>query len=142
MPGSDLTPQDLELAEAARAVRANAWVPVTGYRVGAAVRTADGQVFAGCNVEHPVPHEGSCAEKVALYAAVAAGHREFTAVAVVSAGEPPATPCGSCRQTLDHWGIDRVVVAHADGRARVHRMTVLLPESFKWMPPTPPDADG
>ncbi|MCO4743846.1 MAG: cytidine deaminase [Proteobacteria bacterium] len=127
------------MAEAARQARENAWVPVTGFRVGAAVRTADGLVFAGCNVEHPVPHEGSCAEKVALYHAVAEGHRNFEAVAVVSHNDPPATPCGSCRQTLDHWGIRRVIVAHEDGRTQVFDLAELLPESFKWMPepPTP-----
>lgn len=98
------------------------------------MRTADGRVIAGCNVEHPVPHEGSCAEKVALYTAVAAGHREFTAVAVVTEDEPPATPCGSCRQTLDHWGIERIIIAHVDGRTRVTSLSRLLPESFEWEP--------
>lgn len=137
MPASEPTPADLALAEAARQAREKAWVPVTGYRVGAAVRTAEGAVIAGCNVEHPVPHEGSCAEKVALYAAVAAGHRRFDAVAVVSEDEPPASPCGSCRQTLHHWGITRVIVAHADGRASVHRLADLLPHAFEWMPPDP-----
>lgn len=128
---------DLELAQAARDARAHAWVPVTGFRVGAAVRNAEGVITAGCNVEHPVPHEGSCAEKVALYRAVSEGQRDFDAVAVVSDNEPPATPCGSCRQTLDHWGIRRVIVAHQDGRTQVFDLNELLPESFKWMPEPP-----
>lgn len=134
MPGSEVTEADRALAAAAREARSRAWVPVTGYAVGAAVRAESGEVFGGCNVEHPVPHEGCCAEKVALYTAVAAGHRAFTAVAVVTDDEPPATPCGSCRQTLHHWGIERVVLAHVDGRTRVVSLATLLPESFDWHP--------
>ena len=92
MLDSEITEDDRALAESARQAMKHAWTPVTGYRVGAAVRTLEGVIITGCNVEHPVPHEGCCAEKVALYAAVAAGYRQFTAVAVASAGHPPATP--------------------------------------------------
>jgi cytidine deaminase len=134
LPNSELTDVDLALVAAAKQAREHAWVPMTSYRVGAAVLTASGDIIAGCNVEHPVPHEGCCAEKVALYTAVAAGHRHFTAVAVVTEDEPPATPCGSCRQTLDHWHIERVLIAHVDGRVRLSSLKTLLPESFEWEP--------
>ena len=137
MLDSEITEDDRALAESAREAMKHAWTPVTGYRVGAAVRTLEGAIITGCNVEHPVPHEGCCAEKVALYAAVAAGYRQFTAVAVASAGHPPATPCGSCRQTLDHWGIRRVIVTHETGGERLVDLATLLPESFKWMPGDP-----
>ena len=85
--------------QAARATE-SAYAPYSRYRVGAALRTADGTVVTGCNVENASYGLTVCAERVALTRAVAAGQREFRAIAIVAAGERMPYPCGACRQVL------------------------------------------
>ena len=82
------------------AARANAHCPYSGYAVGAAIRTALGTVFTGCNVENAAYPEGTCAETGAIAAMVLAGERTIREVAVVTDGDAPGTPCGGCRQRL------------------------------------------
>ena len=89
-----------DLVAAARDAAGNAYVPYSEYPVGAAVETADGTVFAGCNVEVVNYSNSLHAEEVAVGAAAAAGHREFARLAVSSAERDGVTPCGMCRQTL------------------------------------------
>jgi cytidine deaminase len=91
---------DDELVARAREACDRAYAPYSGYDVGAALRTRDGTVFHGCNVEMVTFTNTIHAESGALGAAVAAGHREFDAVAVSSAERDGVTPCGLCRQTL------------------------------------------
>ena len=89
-----------ELFAAAKAVQASAHAPYSRFRVGAAVRTASGRVFSGCNVENAAYPQGSCAEAGAISAMVAAGEHEIVAVLTVCDGDAIGTCCGGCRQRL------------------------------------------
>ncbi len=86
------------LQQAACDARLHAYAPYSGYHVGAAVETAAGEIFTGCNVENSSYGLTICAERVAVSAAVAAGHREFAGIAVATSNGGP--PCGACRQFL------------------------------------------
>lgn len=119
-----------DLIAAARAVRARAYAPYSGFFVGAAVLDETGAIHAGCNVENAAYPEGVCAEAGALSAMVASGGRRVLAVAVVGAGL--CTPCGGCRQKLREFAGPDTPVFIADDTALLRTMTVaeLLPESF------------
>lgn len=118
------------LIEAARRVQQEAYAPYSRYRVGAALEAEDGSIYAGCNVENASYGLTMCAERVALGAAVAAGARRFRRVVVVSDSEPPAAPCGACRQVLFEFAPDADVLAV--GPQSSHRWTMrdLLPAAF------------
>lgn len=119
------------LVAAARAVQANAYAPASRFRVGAAVLTADGRTFVGCNVENASYGLTICAERAAICAAVAAGARELRAVAVVTDLEAPARPCGACRQVLAEFGLGmHVVLAGSAGAIETTTLDHLLPEPF------------
>jgi cytidine deaminase len=125
--------QDAEtpLIDAARRVRGNAHAPYSQFQVGAAVMTASGEIFAGCNVENASYGLTICAERAAVAAAVAAGYREITAVAVVTSGGH--APCGACRQVLSEFGpAMKVLLVDADSPAKVRTTSLdkLLPEQF------------
>jgi cytidine deaminase len=121
------------LIEAARKVRARAHAPYSRYQVGAAVRDERGRIHVGCNVENASFGLTVCAERNAVGAAVAAGSRRITAVAVVTASKPPASPCGACRQVLAELAADEVPVylAGPRGKAEVTTVGELLPRSFR-----------
>jgi cytidine deaminase len=118
------------LVEAARRAQQHAYAPYSRYHVGAAVEGEDGSVFAGCNVENASYGLVMCAERVAIGSAVAAGVRQFRRVVVVSDSEPPAPPCGACRQVLFEFAPDAEVLAV--GPRSSHRWTMrdLLPAAF------------
>lgn len=120
------------LLAAAREVRERAYAPYSGFRVGCALLAADGRVFLGANVENAAYSPTICAERVALPAAVVAGAREFTALAVVGAGDGPCTPCGVCRQVLYEFAPDLLVIAAGETGevARYHLGIDLLPHGF------------
>lgn len=121
------------LVDAATRVRELAYAPYSQFRVGAALLTADGTVFSGCNVENRSFGLCICAERGAVQAAVTAGHREFRALAVVTDTSPPATPCGMCRETLTEFARDLpVLVANLRGERREHRLKDLHPAPFEW----------
>jgi cytidine deaminase len=119
-----------ELVAAATEVRHRAHAPYSGYLVGAAVLTADGRVFAGCNVENASYGLSVCAERHAVAAAVAAGSRDFTGIAVVTQSNPPAAPCGACRQVLAEFGDFPVILAGLDGNLQTTSVRDLLPRAF------------
>jgi cytidine deaminase len=94
------------LVAQARAVREKAYAPYSHFAVGAALRTRSGRVYCGCNVENLSFGLTICAERAAVFAAVAAGEKEFEAIAVVADSVQPVTPCGACRQVLAEFSGD------------------------------------
>ena len=117
------------LIDAARKARANAYAPYSKYQVGAAVLGGSGRIYSGCNVENVTYGLTVCAERVAIFRAVAEGEHEIAALAVVT--ENGATPCGACRQVLVELGsIARVLIANADGSFRETSALELLPQAF------------
>ena len=120
-----------QLQDSALAVRPRAHAPYSKFQVGAAILTASGEIFAGCNVENASYGLTICAERVAVGSAVAAGHKEIVAVAVVSSGSH--SPCGACRQVLSEFGpAMEVILIDADDptRTRTTTLAALLPEQF------------
>ena len=117
------------LLRAALAARDRAHAPYSHFKVGAALQTATGEVFAGCNIENASYGLTLCAERVAIGSAVAAGFTSFNQIVVVSAGG--VTPCGACRQVLAEFGDFMVRCVDADGGAgRVFQLRDLLPHGF------------
>ncbi len=94
------------LVAAARRAQQQAYAPYSSYLVGAALEAEDGQIFVGCNIENASFGLTLCAERAALATAVSAGARRFRRIAVVVNREPPAMPCGACRQVLAEFGLD------------------------------------
>jgi cytidine deaminase len=119
------------LLEAARLVRLNAHAPFSGFQVGAALETVDGQVITGCNVENATYGLTVCAERVAVFKAISEGHRRFIRVAVVADTDQPTPPCGACRQILWEFGGDlEVILGNLDAQTARHRLAELLPFPF------------
>jgi cytidine deaminase len=119
-----------DLVARAREAMRNAYAPYSQFRVGAAIEATDGRVFAGCNVESASYGLTICAERMALGAAVASGARAFTRVAVTTEVEPPAAPCGACRQLLAEFGLNLEVVAAGPSTERRWTLAALLPDAF------------
>ncbi len=122
----------MSLIEAAAKVRANAHAPYSRFRVGAAIRSASGAVYLGCNVENAAYPEGTCAEAGAIAAMVAAGETRIKEVAVIADSPDPVAPCGGCRQRLREFSDPDVVVtmANVKGSIRTMRIDELLPGAF------------
>ena len=122
-----MTDDDLELLERADAVKAKAYAPYSKFFVGCAVRTRDGRVFEGVNVENAAYPLGVCAEKTTLGAAVSAGVRpgDVEVLAVT------ASPCGGCRQWFQEFDIERVVYRRSNGEIAVTTPDELLPDTFE-----------
>jgi len=118
------------LVDAARAAQQRAYAPYSRFRVGCALEAEDGRVFVGCNVENASYGLTICAERAAVCAAVAGGAQRFRRVVVVSDADPPAAPCGACRQVLSEFGRDLRV--DGVGAAGAVRWTIaeLLPAAF------------
>ncbi len=121
-----------ELKAAALEVRENAHAPYSGFQVGAAIRTASGAIYVGCNVENIAYPEGTCAEAGAIAAMCAAGEREIAEAYVVAGSALPVTPCGGCRQKLAEFAGRDVLVTMATtgGVEQVMSMADLLPGAF------------
>jgi cytidine deaminase len=122
------------LERAAVEVRRRAHAPYSGYQVGAALQTASGAVFAGCNVENASYGLSICAERSAILQMVAAGEEGPVALLVVTPGPELGTPCGACRQTLAEFAADLPIRLMVDGHgtpARNTSLEALLPEAFR-----------
>lgn len=123
--------REVILQEQAFAAMERAYAPYSGFRVGAALLAADGTAVTGCNVENASYPVGICAERAALAAAVAAGHREFTAIAIATEAGAPAPPCGMCRQALVEFAPQLTVLSMTrSGAAARWSLAQLLPEAF------------
>lgn len=121
-----------QLLSAARAAREHAWAPYSGYRVGAALRGGNGEIYTGCNVENAAYPEGICAEAAAVAAMVSAGEARIAEVLVIAGGPRPCTPCGGCRQKLSEFATAEVPVHIADetGVVGTYLLGDLLPHAF------------
>lgn len=123
-----------ELVQAAKSARELAHAPYSNFRVGAALRTRDGQIVAGCNVENQSYGLTNCAERTALFTAIAAGHppRSFTQLAVIGDTPEPIAPCGACRQVMLELGGPQLQVVLANLRGHLIQTTPadLLPGAF------------
>ena len=118
------------LLAAARQVQRQAYAPYSNFLVGAALETPDGKVFVGCNVENASFGLTICAERAAIFAAVSAGAREFRRAVVVSNVDPPAAPCGACRQVLAEFGLNLSIEAVGSARTVRWQLSELLPAAF------------
>ncbi|MEQ9507045.1 MAG: cytidine deaminase [Hyphomonas sp.] len=120
------------LKAAALAARARAYAPYSEYKVGAALLAESGEVFPGCNVENATFGATCCAERTAVFSAVAAGQTAFRAIAVATAGPGAGTPCGICRQVLAEFGGDIEVLCFTpEGAEQKYLLSELLPFAFK-----------
>jgi cytidine deaminase len=123
---------DRELYIQALEARERAYAPYSGYRVGAALLTAGGEVYAGANIENASYGATICAERSALAKAIYDGHRQFEAIAVAASGEAPVWPCGICRQVLFEFGDDiRVITGPDADHLSSYRIAELLPHGFR-----------
>jgi len=128
---SNVTQPDLALLAFAREVQEKAYAPYSQFRVGAAVYTSDGSIFQGVNVENAAYSAVICAEAAALCAAVSAGHREITAVAIVGDSDAPTAPCGAARQVLAEFNPEmRVIMGGQSEKVRVTTLGELYPDAF------------
>ncbi|HTZ74921.1 MAG TPA: cytidine deaminase [Candidatus Aquilonibacter sp.] len=121
------------LLDAARAAMKNAHAPYSNFKVGAALRTATGEIFSGCNVENASYGMTNCAERTAIFSAVAmlGPSMEIAEVAVVCEQGTSCAPCGACRQVIYEFG-PRAVVYFQGGKGwKCMKITDLLPEGFR-----------
>lgn len=128
----NLTPEIRQrLEQVARSAAGASYSPYSRFPVGAAVLMASGTVFTGCNVENASFGLCNCAERTAVFTAVAAGERKLVAVAVYTPTPRPTTPCGACRQVLNEFGPRAVVLSTCDSELRVETtVDQLLPVAF------------
>ncbi len=121
-----------ELFAAAKSAQANAYAPYSRFKVGAALRTAGGAIFSGCNVENAAYPQGACAEAGAIAAMAAAGERRIEEILVVGDGEALCTPCGGCRQRIREFAdsATAIHIAGPEGVRATFTLGELLPESF------------
>jgi cytidine deaminase len=120
-----------KLVAAARRARRHARAEFSGFKVGAALETADGVVVTGCNIENATYGLTVCAERVAMFKALSEGQRKFRRVAVVADTEAPTPPCGACRQILWEFGGDlEVVLANLRRETGRYQLKDLLPVPF------------
>ena len=129
-----LTQQEMDLLlDKAQEARDHSYAPYSQYNVGAALMTADGQIYQGCNIENAGFTPTVCAERTAFFKAVYDGHRAFRAIAVIATGEELGFPCGVCRQVMAEF-CDRDFINVTANRDRtkvdVSDFETLLPHSF------------
>ena len=128
-----LSPEERQkLIEAARGAMANSYAPYSNFHVGAAVLTDKEKIFPGCNVENASYGLTNCAERTAIFSAVAQSGPalRIRAVAVVNDRELPCSPCGACRQVIFQFGPEAIVIFQGSGGLKETIISELLPESF------------
>lgn len=124
-------PDKDRLVAAARAARENAVAAFSGFKVGAALETADGTIITGCNVENATYGLTVCAERIAMFKALSEGHRTFTSVAIVADTADPTPPCGACRQILwEFCGDIPIILVNPRGKTETYQLKDLFPKPF------------
>lgn len=129
-----MTPE--KLMELAMEAMQKAYVPYSGYKVGAALLCADGTVYTGCNIENAAFSPTNCAERTAFFKAVSEGYRDFTEIAVCGGKDGVIEgffpPCGVCRQVMREFCKDDFLIhmAGANGVIKTRTLAQILPESF------------
>jgi cytidine deaminase len=119
------------LIKAATEARENAHARFSNFKVGAALRTAQGKIYGGCNVENATYGLTVCAERVAIFKAISEGERRFDAIAVVTDTDTLTPPCGACRQLIwEFCGDVPVVMANLKGKSEIFKMGDLFPKPF------------
>ena len=130
-PAIDGKPEMDSLAALAQQMLERAYAPYSRFRVGAAIEAEDGRRFGGCNIENRSYGTTICAERTALFSAVAAGARRFRCLALTTDAPLPMAPCGICRQALNEFAPDLDVISTgAAGGEQRWTMRELLPEAF------------
>ena len=119
-----------ELLNAAKAATENAYAPYSGFKVGAALLTSDGEVYTGCNIENISFGATVCAERCALFKAISEGKRSFLKLAIASSSEDKTFPCGICRQVLAEFMPDGEIIIKNGEQEEVYTVSELLPHSF------------
>jgi cytidine deaminase len=123
--------KDSELIEAAKQARMRAFAPYSNFRVGAAVKTKNGKIFTGCNLESAAYSGTVCAERVAIWKAVSEGENEFESIAVVADTPELTPPCGVCRQIIwEFCGDVPIILANLSSGVEILQMKDLLPRAF------------
>lgn len=140
----DLKPAEItSMAAAAKLAASRAYAPYSNFRVGAAVRASSGRVYSGCNVENASYGLTCCAERNAIFAAIAAGEKQVNAVIVYTPTKTPTAPCGACRQVIREFGADAQILSVCDGKERIEtRLGAMLPDSFGPEDLHPDDVSG
>ena len=124
---------DRELLRIAKEASLNAYVPYSGFPVGAALECEDGTVYTGCNVENAAYGDTICAERTAVVKAVSEGQRSFVRIAIYGEGQGYCMPCGSCRQVLSEFSPEmEVLCAKAGGSYVSYPLTRLMPYTFNF----------
>lgn len=120
------------IIQVAVAAQANAYAPYSKYPVGAAVLAASGRVYSGCNIENASYGLTICAERVALGTAIAAGERQFLALAIAGGEGTPSMPCGACRQFIAEWAEPSLPISIVSGQGEQVDLTFgdLFPRPF------------
>ena len=119
------------LEKAARAAATSAYAPYSKFRVGAAVLAGSGKIYPGCNVENASYGLCNCAERTAIFSATAAGERKVQAVVVYTPTPAPTMPCGACRQVINEFGSQSIVISICDSAQRIaSTLPTLLSDAF------------
>lgn len=120
-----------QLFRRALEARGEAYTPYSGFKVGAALLTTGGEVFTGCNIENASFGLTICAERVAIYKAIAQGNRSFKAILNVTNTKEPTPPCGACRQVMAEFSPDLLVIMMTtEGRKKEISLQELFPDAF------------
>lgn len=133
MSQNNLTLKPEELLKSAKEAWDRSYSPFSRKKVGAAVRTKDGRVFSGCNIENSSFGATVCAERVAIWKAVSEGAKEIAEVAVITDANPPWPPCGLCRQVIAEFASDQALIHRANtaGAVITTAFSELYPEAFR-----------
>lgn len=108
----------------------NAYVPYSGFKVGAALLTSEGKAYTGCNIENISFGATICAERTAMFKAISEGETSFVKLAVVSSADKITFPCGICRQVINEFMPNGEIILYGNGKTEIYSVSELLPHSF------------